>query len=119
MLSERYQKIYERFVECLGQLSEAAIAPVTKEELVAAGDRVQDFFLREIAELTGEEEGESVAPLWQSVHTEMHREMKLLMTEMTFYRIARSPAMQEQRTVKIGDRSRRLIGYCHAMIEIH
>ncbi|MDJ1183379.1 heterocyst frequency control protein PatD [Roseofilum casamattae] len=118
MLSERYKQVYECFVECLQQLSEVAIAPASAEELVAACDRVQDFFVREIAELTGEEEGKSVAPLWQSVHTEMHREMKLLMTEMTFYRIARSPGMQEQRKIKIGDRSGKLISYCHTILEI-
>ena len=91
---------------------------MTAAELFSAWEQARAFFTEEVAGLTADGEDGSLGGRWQSIHTEMHREMKLLATEISFYQIARSPAMQQQRKGQIGDRAQRLIGYCHAMLEI-
>ena len=56
--------------------------------------------------------------LLQSIRVEMHKQLRLLATDLMFLKAAKQAATLEQRRRDIGDRLTNLQGYCDAMIKL-
>lgn len=116
MLSNQDEPVYQRFLECLYQLLKLSTTEPAPEELIRACRLVEEVFMTEVVGLMLQESGYSRGQAWQSIQTEMHKEIKLLVTEITFYQICRSPFTKSQRKQMIGDRAQTLIQYCHWLL---
>lgn len=56
--------------------------------------------------------------LLQSIRVEMHKQLRLLVTDLMFLKAAKQAATLEQRWRDIGDRLTNLQGYCDAIIQL-
>ncbi|NJL88613.1 MAG: heterocyst frequency control protein PatD [Coleofasciculaceae cyanobacterium SM2_1_6] len=73
-------------------------------------------YTQEILPLTGEELPPEIVAKWRSIQTEIHRAMKLLTTDISLLRAARSPELQSQRQKVLLDRLTTLTTYCQVIL---
>ncbi|HBB30794.1 MAG TPA: hypothetical protein DDZ80_26620 [Cyanobacteria bacterium UBA8803] len=114
-LSKRQE--YQEFQQALEQLHSRIDA--TDLEIVAIKAAFQDvkqLFTSQIANLSAEEIAPDNASRWQSIQTEIHKQMRLLETEMLRLQAARSSATSKARASGISDRLKILIQYCEALL---
>ena len=79
---------------------------------------VQQVFLSDLVNLTGEDLNPEVIAKWQSLHTEIYRAFKLLETEMMFLRSSRQSQTIAARLTTIQGRIEKLIAYINAILEL-
>ena len=77
--------------------------------------RLQTFFQQQIVPLTSQELDETIAIRWQSLQTEVHREFRLLNTDMLFLASSKQAKTKSQRLQSLCDRLDKIIGYCTAI----
>lgn len=118
MLPTSHNRAYQEFLTLLQQLQRACLlsTEVGVTSLQQEFQVVRQYFERQIVPLTSEELDESIAPRWQSLQTELKRELRLLTTDMMFLGSSRQPETKEARLRSIGDRLGKISGYCQAML---
>jgi len=85
--------------------------------LIAALSALQQLFKQEILPMPLDElPGEQISSV-QSYRTEMHKQMRLLATDVMFLQTARQPTTKQQRRSAIATRVETLIGYCDALLQ--
>jgi hypothetical protein len=118
MLPTSHNRAYQEFLTLLEQLQRDCIfsTEVNVASLQQEFQAVRQYFEQRIVPLTSEELDESIAPRWQSLQTELRRELRLLTTDMMFLGSSRQPETKDARLQSIGDRLEKISGYCQAML---
>jgi hypothetical protein len=88
-----------------------------RDESLSAFEQVQQVFQEQILGLSGEGLDGALASAWQSMQTEIHRNLRLLATDLLFLASARQAATTQQRLGSVRDRVGHIIGYCQGMVE--
>lgn len=116
MIPSNYRKKYTEFKQTLKQLQEITVES-DAGTLWNSFSGVQEFFGREILGLKAEDISPEMASRIQSLHTEMHKQLRLLGMDVMFLRSARSPETLRERKIQVSERLKTLIGYCAALLE--
>lgn len=112
ILPNSHRQCYQEFKQALEKLQETVSDG--QENLDWAG--IQRFFQERVASLTESGIDPSLVSRWQSVQTEIHRQMRLLAVDMTFFQASRQLSTREQRQKQIVSRLQTLIGYCEVLV---
>ena len=112
MKSCDYCQVYAAFQEELEKLRSVLTAEELKlPELQRTWQRVQTTFQNQVMPLCGEDLDTLTFSSWQSVQTEIHREMRLLSTELMFLQLDRFGRKQQGAR----DRLDKIIGFCQML----
>lgn len=119
MLPPSQRKCYQEFQQALEQLQLTASAP--KLDVVALRNDFQDVqqrFQSQIANLNADDLAPNHASRWQSVQTEIYKQMRLLETDLMLLQASRSAATSRSRAASVSDRIKTLIQYCEALLQL-
>ncbi|MBW4619108.1 MAG: heterocyst frequency control protein PatD [Cyanosarcina radialis HA8281-LM2] len=103
----------QQFLRALEQLQARP-----KESQPQAFSQVQEIFERQVINFNTEGLDPASASKVRSYLTEMHKQMRLLQTDMAFLQSARSDATAQARQTSVRDRLSVLIGYCQTLLTI-
>ena len=93
-------------------------APTDGLEIKQAQQAVQELFSREILGLPVDELPESISKKVRSYQTEIHKELRLLATDVMFLAVSRSEATVESRLSALRERITLLERYCEAVLNL-
>ena len=110
---EYYQTLKQDLSELKLKLDQAEPSP----ELIANFWQVQLFFQQQLLPLSFDSLSPAIAARFRSYQTEIHKQLRLLGTDLTFLKTSRQAATIKQRRVQISDRLQTLISYCDALIQ--
>lgn len=122
---KKYQQLSGLIMQLEAVLPNSPLATAVVEEYC---QKLQDFYQQEIFPLSEEiftedltanvglEVSPEVVSRWRSLHTETHRSMKLLALDLSLFKAARSPQMQEVRKKGMSDRLATLTSYCQVLL---
>jgi len=79
---------------------------------------VQQRFERQIASLNADDLAPEQAPRWQSLQTEIYKQMRLLATDIMLLQASRNPATSQRRVLGLGTRLDTLIQYCEVLLQL-
>jgi hypothetical protein len=118
ILSEnRYQR-YQELQQALEQLQKTAAQDnLDRAALAVEYKKVQQFFGNQIMRADSGQLEPSETPLEQSYLTEIHKQLRLLGTDVTFLQASRQPATATARQTAAIARLNTLIGYCGALLQ--
>ncbi|MBD1936697.1 heterocyst frequency control protein PatD [Microcoleus sp. FACHB-68] len=118
MLPEIHRQHYQRLYELLERLRQIALPETIPDRatLSKALPEVWQFFQEKILSLPADELDRQTASRVQSYQIEMHKQLKLLDTDVMFLQASRQPATIQQRQAQLGDRIKTLMGYCEAVL---
>jgi hypothetical protein len=119
ILSEnRYQR-YQELKQALEQLQKTATQDnLDRTALAAEYQKVQQFFGNQIMRNDSSELDPSETPPEQSYLTEIHKQLRMLGTDVTFLQASRQPTTATARQTAAIARLNTLIGYCVALLQI-
>ena len=119
ILSEnRYQR-YQELQQALEQLQKTATQDnLDQTALAAEYQKVQQFFGNQIMRTDSSELDSSETPPEQSYLTEIHKQLRMLGTDVTFLQASRQPTTATARQTAAIARLNTLIGYCVALLQI-
>lgn len=118
MLPSPYRQPYEEFLQSLEQLLSTAQQPsVGGAALKGALQEVQQFFNGRILGVPAEELDPALASRVQSVQTEIHKQLRLLMTDAMFLAASRQPETSQQRQSQVLERIQTLIAYAGVLLK--
>jgi hypothetical protein len=118
MLPESHRQAYQAFLTEVLKLQQLASAD--KFDLVPipkSWQEAQHLFIGQILPLTEDELDPTIAPRWQSLHTEIYRLWRLVGTDVMFLGTSRLEVTSQQRLASLRDRLEKLIVYCHSMLK--
>ena len=120
MLSTSHFRAYQDFLTLLTEFIQ--VADQEKQNLNLSllqkeFGQLSQWFQTHIISLSDRQIDPVHASRWQSVHTEILREFKLLSTDMLFLASARQDSTQNKRIKSIVNRLTKLIGYCQIMLK--
>lgn len=119
MLPDLHAQCYQNLMQALSQLAETVNAPNPDQATVRASTlEMQQFFQAQILSLGMEELDPRMVSLVQSLQTELHKQIRLLVNDVMFLGSARQPETLERRWVEVRDRLKGCIGYCEAILTI-
>jgi hypothetical protein len=117
MLPGPYRQPYEEFQQSLEQLLSTAQQPsLDGAALKLALQEVQQFFNGRILGVPVEELDPALASRVQSVQTEIHKQLRLLIADAMFFAASRQPATAQQRQSQVLERIQTLIAYAGALL---
>lgn len=119
MLPMLHRQCYQEFKKALEQLQET----ISNTEIEAAGLRnqlqtVQQLFQQQIATLQADELAPNHIARWQSLQTEIYKQMRLLQTDVMLLLSSRRSATSQRRTSEVSNRLNTLIQYCEALLQL-
>jgi hypothetical protein len=118
IMSEDRRYCYEELQQALEQLQRTAAQDnLDRAALAAEYKKVQQFFGNQIMRAHSGELDASETPPEQSYLTEIHKQLRLLGTDVTFLQAAKQPATAEARQTAATERLNTLIGYCGALLQ--
>lgn len=79
-------------------------------------DRAQQFFQSQVLPISGSGLDSAEGSRTQSYHTELHKQLRLLATDVLFLGSARQAATRQQRQAQIRDRLATLLRYCDILL---
>lgn len=117
MLPSSYRQQYQEFLAALTDLLHTTKADHPEQaQLKEKFQKVQQGFQEQIARLSGDGLDPAVAPRWQSLQTEIHRQMRLLEMDLIFLQASRQSATAQTRQAAMNNRIKTLIGYCEGIM---
>jgi len=117
ILSEDRRQCYQELQQALEQLERTATQEnLDRAALAAEYTKVQQFFGNQIMKANSGELYASETPPEQSYLTEIHKQLRLLRTDVTFLQAAKQPATAQARQTAAAERVNTLIGYCGALL---
>jgi hypothetical protein len=121
METQSHYGIFLRNLEAFKAFLESS--PQDSQEIVEKFTNLEQTYREKILVLT---EGESDransnnifgnSSLWQSLHTETHRTIRLLQTDIIFLQASRQAKTRQQRQAACLVKIERLIGYCQKIL---
>jgi hypothetical protein len=118
MLPTSHNRAYQEFLTLLQEFQRGCI-PSQQTNVAALQQNfqtVRQYFEQQIISLTSDNLDEAITPRWQSLQTELKRELRLLTTDMLFLNSSRQPETKQARLKAISDRLAKICGYCQAML---
>ena len=119
MLPSLHCQQYQEFQRALEQLLQAV---ADKQEQGTAlrerFDEVKQMFQHQIATLRADDLAPDSASRWQSLQTEVHKQMRLLETDVMLLLSSRRFDTSQRRTLGVCDRLNTLIQYCAALLQL-
>lgn len=123
MLSTIHRRALQRQLELLEAF--AARLPANGESTVTFDARdlngrireLQGYFQAQILPLAASELPSELAGAWQALQTELHRNLRLLQTEILRWQAARQPQTQQQRLQSVRDRLQSAISQVRSLLE--
>lgn len=110
---------YQAFQQALEQLLQTVTGADGQEAGLREGyQNVQLLFQCQISALSAEDFAPEHAPRWQSLQTEIYKQMRLLETDMMLLQASRSSATSQRRVLSVRDRLNTLIQYCEALLQL-
>lgn len=110
---------YQEFRHAVEQLRKILAGTDLQGEAVRESfQNVQQLFLGQIATLSATDVATEYAPRWQSLQTEIYRQMRLLETDIMLLLSSRTPATSQRRVLGVRDRISTLIQYCEALLQL-
>lgn len=104
------------------QLQQLQVALTTSEPslptLGQQGQVLLQFWQQHLATLTGEDLPATVYRPWRSLHTELHRELRLLNVDLLFLGNSRATSTKTAKIQQIGDRLNKLTQYCQQILNL-
>lgn len=117
MVPDSHRQNFQDFQQALVSLQQQTMAAeLNVGQLREDAQKVQQFFQQQIAPLSPDELEPAMAVRFSSLLTEMHKQMQLLLMDITFMQVSRQSATLQQRTVQMRDRLQTLLGYCEAFL---
>lgn len=125
-MSEIHYPQYRAFRELLQQIHQTIHESIHESSdrsnpnqaaLLAALSQVQQIFKQQILNMSLDDLPVDRVSSVQSYRTEMHKQIRLLATDVMFFQTARKPATRQQRWEQITTRLETLIRYCNALTE--
>ncbi len=119
MLSRSHNRAYQNFMTLLSDFKNFLLdseAQTQQSRIKQEWQQLQQWFEQNIVELDSSNLDPKIAPRWQSVQTEIKREFKLLTTDILFLASARQNTTRNKRLNSIGDRLKKLSGFCQIML---
>ena len=116
-----HSQAYQEFLFLLEKLNNEFLIgdeDIDLPSLKAEFQTVKVFFQRHIASLTIHDLDEAIAMQWQSLQTELYRELRLLETDILFFASSRTAETKLQRLRSLRDRVERMIKYCEAILKL-
>ncbi|MEG4799771.1 heterocyst frequency control protein PatD [Microcoleus sp. ARI1-B5] len=118
ILSEDRRHCYEELQQALEQLQRTVAQDnLDRAALAIEYKKVQQFFGNQIMRAPSGELDASQPPPEQSYLTEIHKQLRLLGTDVTFLQVAKQPATAQTRQTAAAERLNTLIGYCGAVLK--
>lgn len=118
ILSENSYQRYQELQQALEQLQKTAAQDnLDRTALAAEYQKVQQFFGNQIMRTDSSELDSSETPPEQSYLTEIHKQLRMLGTDVTFLQASRQPATATGRQTAAIARLNTLIGYCGALLQ--
>lgn len=117
MLPPLQRKCYQEFQQAIEQLLSCATASELDFAAIRNGfDELKQLFQSQIVFLSTDELAPEVLSRWQSIQTEVHKQMRLLATDMMMLQAARNPATSAVRVAGICDRLNSLRQFCQVLL---
>ncbi|AFY38276.1 hypothetical protein Lepto7376_1966 [[Leptolyngbya] sp. PCC 7376] len=108
-LATAYQSLYEQ----LQHIHQQVLAqPLEKKGLMTDGQQLLQLWQNNLAMVQGEQLSEAALNQWRSLHTEIHRELRLLNVDLMFLGRSNSSTTQTAKQKNVGDRLAKLLQYC-------
>jgi hypothetical protein len=118
ILSEERRSRYQELQQALEQLQKTtAHGNLDQTALAAEYQKVQQFFGNQIMRADSRELEPSEPPPEQSYLTEIHKQLRMLGTDIAFLQASRQPATTTARQTAAIARLTTLIGYCGALLQ--
>jgi hypothetical protein len=119
MSSPLHFQRYQEFKRALEQLRMTIAATQLQEAALRESfQNVQHIFERQIASLSADDIAPEHAARWQSIQTEIYKQMRLLATDIMLLQASRSPATSQRRVLGVRTRLDTLIQYCEALLQL-
>lgn len=119
MLQPLHCQRYQEFQQALQALQTAAsTTDLPPDALSAHFQDVQQLFHSQISSLSADDLAPEQASRWQSLQTELYKQMRLLDTDMMRLQASRSSATSLSRSSTLRDRIHTLIQYCEALLQL-
>ena len=119
MLPLLHFQSYQEFQHALEQVQMRIAATDLQEvALPESFQNVQRLFECQIASLSADDVTPDDAARWQSIQTEIHKQMRLLATDIMLLQASRSSATFQRRVLGIGTRLDTLIQYCEVLLQM-
>lgn len=120
MLPQNHYQRYHELKQALEQLQvNVAQSELESSDLIANFLQVQHFFLQQVINLSADLLSSALESRVRSYHTEIHKQLRLLGTDLTFLKTARQAHTMNQRRAQIGDRLQTLISYCNTLLQLN
>ena len=118
ILSENSYHRYQELQQALEDLQKTAAQDnLDRAGLAAEYQKVQQFFGNQIMRADSGELDQSETPPEQSYLTEIHKQLRMLGTDVAFLQASRQPATATARQTAAIARLNTLIGYCDALLQ--
>lgn len=118
MLPQVHYQRYQELKQVLEQLKVKVTQAEPKDtDLMSAFLKVKNYFQLQVVNLSPDELTLEMENTVRSYQTEIHKQLRLLGTDLTFLQAARQVSTAEQRRTQICNRLATLIGYCKALLQ--
>ena len=119
MLPSTHRQPYQEFKHALEQMLHTIVA-IDLEKLILRDkcQELQKLFKNQITPLSADDLIGESASRWQSLQTELYKQMRLLETDVMMLQAARSSATAQTRVMGICARIKTLIQYCDALLQL-
>ncbi|MBE9129342.1 heterocyst frequency control protein PatD [Coleofasciculus sp. LEGE 07092] len=118
MLAPSQSQHYQKFQQALEQLYDRMASPdLEVATILEPFQAVKQLYYDRIASLSADNIAPDFTSRWQSVQTEIHKQIRLLETDMMLLQASRSSATFNSRASGIRDRLNTLIQYCQSLLQ--
>ncbi|NEO31259.1 MAG: heterocyst frequency control protein PatD [Symploca sp. SIO3C6] len=119
MLPQLHSQRYQEFQQVLKQMHETAAAqdlqfPRLREQL----QELQQLFNSQIVILSSDNLTPEYASRWQSLQTEIYKQMRLLDIDVMLLQASRSSATSLSRAANLRERINTLMVYCQTLLQL-
>ncbi|NEP58049.1 MAG: heterocyst frequency control protein PatD [Symploca sp. SIO2G7] len=116
MLLPSYYQNYQAFQQALEQMGRTITATDLELAMLRENFReVQQLFQSKILTLSADDIAPDFVSRWQSLQTEIHRQMRLLETDLMLLQASRSSSTRFSRQTGLKNRLNTLIKYCQEL----
>ncbi|HBE16695.1 MAG TPA: hypothetical protein DEG17_16650 [Cyanobacteria bacterium UBA11149] len=117
MLPQLQRLRYQEFQQAIEEVLSCATADKLDFAAIRNGfDRLKELFQSQILSLNSDEIPAGAVSRWQSIQTEVHKQMRLLATDMTILQASRNQTTSEVRVARICDRLKEIHQFCQVFL---
>jgi hypothetical protein len=108
-LSQSYSQLQNQLQQLALRLEQGNLEA---SQAIATGQQLLQFWQTQLATSTGENLAPQTLAQWQSLHIELHRELRLLNLDLMFFSRSLAPETKATKQKNVGDRLNKLQQYC-------